>query len=174
MKRVFIEGALVVVSFAALVLFSIYTINVLQNSQPTLVQGRETTTVTITLRDTVRDTIDREKIVVRQVPKIIYVYDSTASKESIIQDTSTCYSFEQTEKDGAYIRAEMCSDSLPKKKPLDLIGSIVYRGAPDTSKSTFRVDTLTRIKQTPTMKDWKTYVIAGLALITVSLLASHR
>ncbi|MDO8640220.1 MAG: hypothetical protein Q7R33_01640 [Nitrosarchaeum sp.] len=132
--------------------------------------GTETTLVTVTVHDTIvtektaSDFTTGKKIV--YVPKYIYVDSSKTTDTISVADTAVCYSFEEYERDGAFIKAEICSDSLPVNKPLDLRGTFTYQAPPDTARSIMRIDTIMRSKEVPFYKDWKTYTIAILAVTT--------
>jgi len=128
--------------------------------------GTETTMVTVTVHDTIVSQIPQSNIVsntkIIYIPKIIYI-DSTHYDTTQVSDTSICYSFDEKEQDGSYIKAEICSDSLPVSKPLDLRAAITYLPHPDTSRQIFRIDTVMRTTNTPFFKDWRTYTIVALA-----------
>ena len=114
--------------------------------------GTETTTVSVLIHDT---------IITKQVEKeiqSIIKYDTIYLDTNKLIDTSICYSFEKTENDGTYIKAEICSDSFSIDKPLDLTSNIYYLPAPDSIEQIFRIDTLA---QKP---NWKKYVLITTVL----------
>jgi hypothetical protein len=130
---------------------------------PQIRVGSETTTVTIIKHDT----IHTEKTV--KDIQVIQRFDTvkiTVPDENKIEkiDSSICYSFEEQEKDGAYIAAEICSDSLPVQKPLDLRGSLTYKPAPDSQRIISRIDTTIIEKEKPIGKDWKTWTLIAVLI----------
>jgi len=149
---------------------------------PTIKVGKETTLVTITVHDTVQNIKQGSDItvgkVVRTFPKPIPVITGTVDTlkkdtTKTVTDTTVCYSFDEKEKDGTYIKAEMCSDSLPAAKPLDLTGKFTYVAHPETLTQTIRVDTLWKEKKVPPAKDWKNYVIAILAALAGGMIVAN-
>jgi len=55
-----------------------------------------------------------------------------------LRDTTTCYTFQRVEPDGAEIKVGVCADSLPKR-PINLFADIQYKAPPCSSKTIFRV-----------------------------------
>ena len=114
-------------------------------------------TVTVTSKPlpAVHDTLYRDSIRVKRVavaPK--YIHDTIAGIPEIIlrQDSATCYSVSKDTL-GAHIDAQICSDSLPKKKPLDLMAMIYYQAPPIQEKTIHLTTTI--IKAGPLFSDWR-------------------
>jgi len=119
---------------------------------PNVKVGKETLMVTVTVHDTVIDTINRSEIQVVKKPILVHDTVKLASGVTDIKtkpDTTTCYSFSQTESDNAFIKVDVCSDSLPVNKPMDLKGDIFYKAPPDTHRVIRIVDTVSRVVKTP-------------------------
>lgn len=141
-----------------------------KSCSPQVKIGQTTVIDSIVCYDTVINYKDTGSIKVTQkvtyVPKYVYVDSSKKSIDTVkVKNIANCYSFDQVEKDGVYIKAELCSDSFPKVKPLDLLGSITYLPHPDTTKHIMRVDTVMRNTSVPIMKDWHNYALVILAAI---------
>jgi len=131
------------------------------SSCPEIKVGSDTVYTNIILHDTISDTLTKEKIkIVKVVEKI---HDTITNTDAA--DSTVCYSFDKKEQDGAYIKVDVCSDSLPEEKPSDLKANIFYVAAPDTTTTISRVDTVTVNKTVPFYKDWKTYLIVTLSLV---------
>lgn len=162
---------LTILIVAALVLGGILGYLFGKNLKPYIKIGSETTLVNVIVHDTVvtektvEDISSNKKVI--YVPKYIYVDSSKQTDTIQVEDTSVCYSFEEYEKDGAYIKAEICSDSLPIVKPLDLRGILTYKAPPDTERHIMRIDTVMRTTNLPFYKDWKTYGL-GLAVAIIA------
>jgi hypothetical protein len=137
------------------------------NKCPEIKVGTETTLVTITHYDTVITHKTKEQI------KVIKVYEKVPDTTSNAVDSTVCYNFDETEKDGAYIAVNVCSDSLPATKPLDLKANISYQAPPDTGRTIFRTDTVSIDKTMPFYKDWKFYLATTLALVGGLFLGSR-
>lgn len=127
--------------------------------------GSETTYVNIVKYDTIVNYKYRDQIRVVNKIDTIKIIDTISNTIVSKEDSTICYSFNEKEKDGAYISVDVCSDSLPRQKPLDLMASIKYQAPPDTSKTIFRVDTITFTKEKPIFKDWKFYLMTTLGVI---------
>jgi len=170
--------AYLIVGVVVLLLGIVIGFPVGKSCAPKVRVGTETTTVQIVVHDTVTNYKDTgsissiKKIV--YVPKYVYVDSSKKTDTVQVADTSVCYSFDEVEKDGAYIKAEICSDSFPEKKPLDLRGVLTYKAPPDTIKHITRIDTVTRTNNVPFYKDWKTYAVGVLAAVLAGVLIAHR
>jgi hypothetical protein len=127
---------------------------------PEVHAGIETTFITTIIHDTIRTEKTRKEIQVSRIIDMVLIKDSSdTSKLLPKEDTSTCYSFDSHEKDGAYIKADICSDSFTIIKPLDLKATIFYQAAPDTLRKIFRVDTLVKTQKLDWRRDWKTYAL---------------
>jgi hypothetical protein len=137
--------------------------------------GKETTTVTITVHDTITNIKTVNQIQYQQqiheVVRSDTLHDTITTSKT--QDTTNCFSFDENEKDGAYIKASVCSDSF-KFKPADLRGEILYKAAPDTMKQTFRVDTISRVKEPAPFKSWKDYALVILAAVLAASFIPHH
>lgn len=121
---------------------------------------------TITVHDTIKTEKTRDEItVVKKKKPAPAVKDTPTVVVPQKPDSTVCYDFDEREKDGAYIKVDVCSDSLPVVKPLDLKATIFYQAPPDTAKKIFRVDTVMVNKTTPLYKDWRFYVGLTLALV---------
>jgi hypothetical protein len=128
---------------------------------PQVVSTKTDTVVTyIHVKDTVNTMISKDsiKVVWKVVPKhdTIKIVDTKP-----VMDTTICYEFEQVQKDSAFTKVQLCSDSLPKQKPLDLQAIFTY--VPPPYKEKVVTNTVTIIKPTPYFKDWKTYALMTLA-----------
>jgi hypothetical protein len=137
---------------------------------PEIIVGKDTVLVQVIVHDTVVSYITRDSIkVVKEFQVFVdTIFDTINNVQTFdtTKDSTNCYSFDETEKDGAYIEAKVCSDSFPEEKPLDLKASILYLAPPDSIKTIFRVDTALRtLPAKPVYKDWKFY--AGMALTFV-------
>jgi hypothetical protein len=116
----------------------------------------DTLSVQVIIHDTVTVEKTREKIVVRSVPVI--QYQRVMDTISEISDTENCYAVEQFYKDGAAVRAEMCSRAFAKRKPADLHASIAYVPPPDTMRTIRITDTVAFEKP----HTWKHVKIFGI------------
>jgi hypothetical protein len=144
------------------------------SSSPDIKPGKSDT-VTVVIHDTLWDTVPHDSI--QLIPIIRYRDTSTNtivitkpdSSGKYVPDTSICYTVNRVEKDSAHIDVAICSDSLPKQKPIDLSFDIKYLPPPKTQTTIFRTDTLTKSK--PIYKNWQMYVIAavtfGLGMLTM-------
>lgn len=144
---------------AALVLVALLFI--CNNRKPQVLEVKtriDTVSVRIVVHDTVTVEKIRNQIVVKSVPVVQYERIRDTLKE--INDTENCYSVNETMKDGAYIKAEICSRVFPKIKPLDLSGKIEYLPAPDTVRTIKIVDSV--IMKKPQL--WKDIKLCGISL----------
>ena len=107
---------------------------------PSVVIGSETTTVFITVSDTISVPVLYESIQVVHRDK----YDTIKIRDTIIinERAATCYEFSEVMADSAHIGVSICSDSLPGFKPLDLTATIDYLPPPRYTTEIFRVDTI--------------------------------
>jgi len=143
---------------------------------PKITIGQEIIIDSVIVHDTIIskkqfNDIKAEIKIIKQINKDT-LNDSIAITEN--NDTTTCFSIEEIENDGANIKASICSDSF-KLKPSDLHGEIIYQAAPDSIKIISRVDTVAIIQTVPFYKDWKTYMIMILSsLIAGSILISNK
>ena len=113
----------------------------------------------MTIHDTLRDTINKDKIVLKNR------IDTVRVKDSIKVDTNSCYSFDKTYPDRTYIKATLCSSEFPKTKPNDLIGEIFYKAKPDSIIKIKLVDTLIKTSNIPFYKQpiwWVGLVLGGV------------
>jgi hypothetical protein len=132
--------------------------------------ARTDSTVTVTSRPqpAVHDTIYRDSIHVRRVAVAVsvpkYIHDTISGYSGNVQqiDSATCYSVSK-DTCGAHIEAQICSDSLPRKKPLDLMAMIYYQ-APPIQEKTIHLTT-TVIKPGPLFSDWRFYLGCTATLI---------
>jgi hypothetical protein len=137
----------------------------------------DTVTIRIPVHDTIRDTVPHDSI--RLVPVIRYRDTSTNmivttkpdSSGKYVPDTSTCYEVSRVEKDSASIEVAVCSDSLPKRKPIDLSFNIKYLPPPKIQTTIFRTDTLLKFK--PIYQNWQLYAIAA-ATFAIGMYAAHK
>jgi hypothetical protein len=145
---------------------------------PEIKTGKSDTVITrIFIHDTLRDTVPHDSI--RLVPVIRYRDTSTNSiittkpdsSGKYVPDTSTCYEVSRVEKDSACIDIAVCSDSLPKRKPLDLSFNIKYLPPPKIQMTISRTDTLLKFK--PIYQDWQLYAIAA-ATFALGMYAAHK
>jgi len=132
---------------------------------PEIKVGKETLLVTITIHDTIIKEKTAEEITVGKVIKKKKIYALKDTVPTYVPDTTVCYSFEENEPDGAYIGVNVCSDSLPLNKPLDLTADIAYRAPPDTQIEVLRTDTVMVDKTPPFYKDWKVYALAVVSIL---------
>ena len=133
---------------------------------PQIKVGTETTLVNIVVHDTVRT--------VKTVKDFVVTKDTIyLDSGKTVKDTQNCYSFSEKEKDGAFIKADICSKEFPPVKPADLRGSIAYQGRPDTNRIITRVDTVSRTISTPFYKSWQTYVVALVAILAGAFIPHH-
>ena len=145
---------------------------------PEIKIGKETTFISIIVHDTVLSKKNNNDIkVVKEIKTVIKtdtLHDTIVTlKKDTVSDTSTCFSFDEIESDGAYIKATICSDSF-KIKPDDLYGEILYKAAPDTFKQINRIDTVSIVKKPAPFKTWKDYVLLVLAaVIAASFIPRH-
>ena len=130
--------------------------------------GKETTTIKVVVHDTVVNTKVLKDIKIQKV----YVRDTVSDTALAVPDSTVCYSFDQKENDGAYIKATVCSDSLPLT-PEDLKGEILYQAAPDSEKTIHRTDTMTVYKKHPAIKDWKTWALGALVMVLGGVLVGN-
>jgi hypothetical protein len=116
----------------------------------------------------VHDTIRRDSIRVVRVPVAVgapgrihdTIWGSPGSAPR--QDSATCYSVSKDTL-GAHIQAQICSDSFPRTKPLDLMAMIYYQ-APPIQEKTIHLTT-TVIKPGPLFSDWRFYLGCTATLI---------
>jgi hypothetical protein len=54
---------------------------------------------------------------------------------------------------GAHIDVQLCSDSLPRNKPLDLVATIFYEAPACTSRTVHLQTTI--VKPGPLLSDWR-------------------
>lgn len=129
---------------------------------------------TITIHDSlrVRDTIrlPGNNILIYKRTRADTIHDTLFS--SVKCDSSVCYSFDQKEKDGAYIKASMCSQKLPPVKPLDLTTEILYKPKIDTTRTITITNNVEIDKTTPILLNWKLY--AGLLIAFFAGREIHR
>jgi hypothetical protein len=130
--------------------------------------GKSDTIITkIFVHDTLRDTVTHDSIRVLPIIKyrdtvtqaVVTVMPADSSMKNFIPDTTICYSIQRIEKDSAFIGVMVCSDSLPRREPLDLNFNIKYLPAPKTQLTIFRTDTLLKFK--PIYQNWQIYAIAA-------------
>ena len=144
---------------------------------PEIRVGKETLLVTVVKHDTIQTVKTVSQIAVtHKIDTVLKVVrDSIKGDSQVVKsvDTANCYTFDETEKDGAYIKASLCSKLLPMEKPLDLTGMITYLPKPDTNRVIARVDTVMRFKETPPFADWKNYALVALAAGFVYELVKH-
>ena len=137
---------------------------------PEIKIGTETTLVQVIVHDTVRvEKTGSKDIVVGK--KVVNKVDPVSS-DILTQDTTTCYSFEEDQEDGAYTKCEVCSDSLPVSSE-SVSGVIRYRAPTESLRTISRVDTVTFTKSPPFHKDWKTYVIGIFIAVSTGLIAAR-
>lgn len=136
----------------AVLIFAIATLSILICNSTYKIEnkiniGKDTVYNVITVHDTITIKPDTVKIVTK-VTKTIH--------DTIVKfDSISCYSFDVHPSDGAYIKAEVCSNAF-KALPSDITGNITYVAPPDTGKIIYRTDTLTTIE--PFYTNWKFYV----------------
>jgi hypothetical protein len=126
-------------------------VNSCESGKQTKVQHDTLTIVKIS--PAIHDTFTQKQFQIKYVlkPIIQYVYDTSTKKISAItgEDTATCYTLTKDTL-GNHAEMTMCSDSFPKKKPLDLSGMLYFQAAPCSSKTiTMRI---TVEKQAPLFK----------------------
>ena len=111
-----------------------------------------------------RDTVRIRDTVFTVTQRIVthVIHDTLWKKDSLIRDTMNCYEFEQKERDSAYVKVQICSDSLPKKKPIDLQAYFTY--VPPITKVEVITKTFT-IEKPAKFWDWKTYTLAAIILM---------
>jgi hypothetical protein len=130
----------------------------------TIAVGKETTTVIVVVHDTVNTAKTIAQVVVSKRLDTIYVTKDAVT--TIMQkDTAVCYSIDEKEKDGAYIKADMCSNAFPVNKPPDLKGNIFYISAPETSKTIHLTNTVVQTKLQPIFGDWRFWTGCVVMLI---------
>ncbi len=141
---------------------------------PEVTGGAGDTTMTVAVRDTVRDTVWRDSIRIRTISKTKTLRDTvwlaktdTASGGDpdsgfMIEEDGemNCISAEY-HVNGAYIKPEFCSRYFPKELPDDIRGTVDYEPAPDTT-TTIKI---------PVQKPDHTGLWAGAAFVTGVLLA---
>ncbi len=144
---------------------------------PEVTGGGGDTTTTIVVHDTVRDTVWRDSIRIRTISKTKTVRDTiwvSNKAETVLagpvegegnffiepNGDMNCISAEY-HVNGAYIKPEFCSEHFPKDLPDDIVGTIEYEPAPDTTK-TIKI---------PVQKPAYTGLWAGAAFVTGVLLA---
>jgi hypothetical protein len=146
---------------------------------PEIKPGKSDTVITrIFIHDTLRDTVPHDSI--RLVPVIRYRDTSTntivttrpdSSGKYVPDTTGVCYTVNRVEKDSACIEVAVCSDSLPKQKPIDLSFNIKYLPPPKIQMTIFRTDTLLKFK--PIYQNWQLYAIAA-ATFALGMYAAHK
>jgi len=141
---------------------------------PQVVSAKTDTVVTyVHIKDTASTVISKDsiKVVWKVVPK--YVHDTiTIADTKPVMDTSICYEFEKVQKDSAFTKVQLCSDSLPKQKPLDLQAIFTY--VPPPYKEKIVTNTVTIQKPTPYYKDWKTYALLVLSAAATGYVLANR
>ena len=111
-----------------------------------IIVGKETTvTKIIEHKDTLRDTIKKPVFYVKQLPReTVYVNKTTHDTiRQTIKDSTNCYKFSKNWPDGAVTGAEICSKFFVPTLT-DVVCELSYKAAPDTQRTVFRVDTLTK------------------------------
>lgn len=153
-----IKGGKGLIAVASGWLFMIIIVMVaidLNPKKPQVQIGSEKTIIKVVIHDTIQTVKTVSAI------QIVYKRDTVRVKDSVVsvKDSVSCYQFDQKEPDGAKITAQICSDSLPKRKPLDLTAYLNYVPAPDTIKTINRIDTLIKIQETPITKDFRYWLL---------------
>ena len=138
--------------------------------RPSVVVKPQTITIHDSLRvhDTIRTSGDN--IIVYKQARADTIHDTLFS--SVNCDSSVCYSFDKQEKDGAYIKASLCSQKLPPVKPLDLTTEILYKPKIDTTRTITITNNVVIDKTTPLLLNWKFY--AGLLIAFFTGRETHK
>ena len=131
--------------------------------------AKTNSTVTFTSKPqpAVHDTVRRDSIRVVRVPIAVgapgCIHDTIWGSPGSAPhpDSATCYSVSKDTL-GAHIRAQICSDSFPRTKPLDLMAMIYYQ-APPIQERTIHLTT-TVIKPGPLFTDWRFWTGIVLAV----------
>lgn len=155
-----------------------------------VVVGTHSDTTSVKPKDTLHSSVTGDSIKVTKkpvhkpvakptVPSVVAVADTAhpdTAKPVDSGDThdhatvlTTCYSVEKLQKDSANIKVDVCSDSLPEKKPIDLTFNIDYYPPPKQVIT----NTVTVEKAMPLIKDWRAYLLA-LAMAGLGYLAHGR
>lgn len=140
---------------------------------PQVASAKTDTVVTyVHVKDTGISEVSKDviKVVQKVVPK--YVHDTIKIADQPVMDTTICYEFEQVQKDSAYTKVQLCSDSLPKNKPLDLRAIFTY--VPPPYKEKIITNTVTIQKPTPYYKDWKTYALLVVSAAATGYVLANR
>lgn len=135
-----------------------------------------TVSVSVAKAPPVHDTLFRDRITVQRVaappsaPR--YVHDTVLGRPDSARrpDSATCYTVVK-DTAGAHIDVQLCSDSLPRHKPLDLVATIFYQAPACTSKTVHLQTTIT--KPGPFLTDWRVWAIA-VAALAVGAYAGHQ
>jgi hypothetical protein len=149
----------------------------------------DTVVVVKVVHDTLRVTVPYEKIKVVTVVKYMSSVDVVIKKpidttgsvvpskpvdstnNNVVKDTQTCYEASIIEKDSAKIEISICSDSLPKQKPIDLSIHLNYTPAPIQQITITKTNDIYHFY--PIYKDWRAYVFAG-ATFVLGVYVSHH
>jgi hypothetical protein len=139
---------------------------------PQIVSTKTDTVVTyVHVKDTVTSVVSKDIIKVVQKVVPMYVHDTIKIADAQ-PDTTTCYEFEQVQKDSAFTKVQLCSDSLPETKPLDLQAIFTY--VPPPYKEKVITNTVTIQKPTPYYKDWKTYALLVLSAAATGYVLANK
>lgn len=131
------------------------------SDNPKVTSGKIITIDSIVIHDTIIK--HSEGIKLNTVIQKVIVYDTVLNTTVKTSDSTKCFTMEETMEDGAYIKAEICSDSFVNV-PLDLSGTITYLPATDTQVTELRIDTVQ--VQKPFYNSWIFYssVLAAFVL----------
>jgi hypothetical protein len=133
------------------------------------VKSDTTTTIAVKVPPPVHDTLWRDSIKIKRVavPVMQYIHDTISGKYIPVvagHDSATCYSVAKDTL-GARIVAEICSDSFPRTKPLDLRASIFYQAPPCSSRTITLTNTVVQTKVQPILGDWRFWTGCVVALV---------
>jgi len=129
-------------------------VNGCRSKPPTIKAGKETLTISVVIHDTVNTIKTVSQIKAFKKIDTIYI-PQNATTTLLKRDSAVCYSFDEKEKDGAFIQATLCSDSFAIKKPFDLKGNIFYISAPESTKTIRLTNTVVQTKMQPFLSDWR-------------------
>jgi hypothetical protein len=146
---------------------------------PQVITGSETTLVSVIVHDTI---VTRQKATAITTSRMMF-YDTipvidTVRRDTLLSvkaDSTQCFSVEETETDGAFIRAKICSDSFPLVKPEDVSGEIMYVAAPDSLREILRTDTITASTKGLFLKSLSWFGVGILGgIVAVALLWGNK
>jgi hypothetical protein len=137
--------------------------------RPVAPHSDTTTTIAVKVPPPVHDTLWRDSIKIKRVavPVMQYIHDTISGKYIPVvagHDSATCYSVAKDTL-GARIVAEICSDSFPRTKPLDLRASIFYQAPPCSSRTITLTNTVVQTKVQPILGDWRFWTGCVVALV---------